>query len=54
MSENRKSAAKTDKYDSETIKDHRALKNQSSVKPTDYPASQLKDQLLVRPNKKAD
>jgi hypothetical protein len=34
------------------IKDHRALKNQSSVSPSDYPAAQLRDQSLVQPKTK--
>jgi len=28
----------TDKKDSEAIRDHKAIRNQSSVKPEDYPA----------------
>ena len=38
--------------DSEVTRDHRALKNQSSVRPEQYPASERADQSLVNPAKK--
>lgn len=31
------------------VEDHIALRNQSSVKPSDYPKEQLLDQSLVQP-----
>lgn len=46
------SAATKDDQDSEVVKDHRALQNQSSVKATDYPVSQRKAQSLVPPKRK--
>jgi hypothetical protein len=33
-----------DSEDSETVRDHRALQNQSSVKPSQYPAKDRKQQ----------
>lgn len=41
-----------DEDDSETIKDHIALRNQSSVSPEDYP--DLKDRALHIPNEEKD
>lgn len=35
------------------VEDHRALKNQSSVAPEDYPESTRKAASLVRPNRNA-
>lgn len=39
---------------SRIVKEHRALKHQSSVKATDYPASERAAQSLVRAKKKRD
>ncbi|MEW4447970.1 hypothetical protein [Qipengyuania sp. JC766] len=39
--------------DSKTIKEHRALINQSSVKADDYPETERKDQSLVDKSKPA-
>ncbi|NTZ41786.1 hypothetical protein G7A66_01520 [Altererythrobacter sp. SALINAS58] len=38
--------------DSEVTENHRALKNQSSIRPEEYPAAVRADQSLVNPAKK--
>ena len=40
--------AAQDADDSKTIKDHKALQNQSSIDPEDYPKGDRKAQSLVR------
>ncbi len=42
------------KNDSEMVKEHRALMNQSSAKPEDYPAEQRDAQSLVDKSKRRD
>lgn len=38
--------------DSDVTEDHRALRNQSSIRPEGYPAAERADQSLVNPAKK--
>ncbi len=40
-----------DSEDSEVVKNHMTLQNQSSVKPSQYPKADRDAQSLVRPNK---
>ena len=40
--------------DSEMVKDHMALENQSSVSPQDYPETQRADQSLTPTKRKSD
>ena len=42
------------KNDSEVVKEHRALMNQGSAKPEDYPADERAAQSLVNKSKRRD
>ncbi|MXO64496.1 hypothetical protein [Altericroceibacterium endophyticum] len=46
-----KPTAAKNKNDSEVIRKHRALQNQSSVSPQDYPQATDKEQALAVPKK---
>ena len=58
MSEEKKTPPRGDKpdgkNDSEITREHRALMNQSSAKPEDYPESERDAQSLVQKDKRRD
>ena len=54
MSKEKNTPAQGDKSDSELVKDHRALMNQDSAKPEDYPQEEREAQSLVDKSKRRD